>query len=71
MRSGQRWANGRILDDLDLTPGERVAQLRGYAEAEGLQPPPPPIPLPPIDEEDVRLVAWVAVAPSNRSRAVS
>lgn len=56
---------GQILDASGQTPADRVVQLRDYAAAEGLQPPPPPVPLPHIDEDDIRLVAWMAVSPAT------
>jgi hypothetical protein len=56
---------GRILDDTAVPVAERVLALRALVDAEGLEAPPPPEPLPPIELEDVRLVAWTAVIPTR------
>ena len=56
---------GRILEDDGLSLSDKAVQLRSLVDAEGLEAPPPPVPLPPIDEDDVRLVAWMAVLPSR------
>jgi hypothetical protein len=67
----QRWPYrisrdvGRILDDEDLGPADRVEALRALVAEEGLEPPPPPVPLAPVTEEDVRLVAWMAITPAR------
>jgi len=53
---------GGILDG-DGSSSDKVDRLRTLVDAEGLQPPPPPNPLPPVSEEDIRLVAWMAVTP--------
>ncbi|HEY3334964.1 MAG TPA: hypothetical protein VGK16_06960, partial [Candidatus Limnocylindrales bacterium] len=56
---------GRILDDEVVPISERIVALRALVEAEGLEAPPPPEPLPPIEEDEVRLVAWMAVIPTR------
>jgi hypothetical protein len=56
---------GRIIDDVDRALPDRIVALRALVEAEGLEAPPPPVPLPPIEEEAVRLVAWMAVIPAR------
>lgn len=52
---------GRILDDPNLDNRARIGRLRDLAGEEGLSPPPPPVALMPVTEEEIRLVAWVAV----------
>ena len=44
---------------------DRIVALRALVEEEGLEAPPPPVPLPPIEEDEVRLVAWMAVIPAR------
>jgi hypothetical protein len=56
---------GRILEDANLTVSDRIVALRKVVDEEGLQAPPPPVPLPPIEEDEVRLVAWMAVIPAR------
>ena len=56
---------GRILDDTKTSVEERIVALRDLVSAEGLQAPPPPQALPPIEEEEIRLVAWMAVIPAR------
>jgi len=66
----QRWPYriarevGHILEG-DGSATDKVDGLRALVEAEGLQAPPPPQPLPFILEEDIRLVAWMAVIPGR------
>ena len=45
-------------------PREQAAAIAAKVEAQGLEPSPPPEPLPPITEEDVHLVCWLAIQPS-------
>ena len=54
---------GQIIDDELVPVADRVAKLQQLVQREGLEAPPPPVPLPPIDEDEVRLVAWMAVTP--------
>jgi Helicase conserved C-terminal domain/PLD-like domain/SNF2-related domain len=67
----QRWPlrisreAGKILDDGTVSSADQVGRLKDLVDAEGLQAPPPPSPLPPIQEDDVRLVAWMAVIPAR------
>ena len=56
---------GRILDDGEVSSADKVSKLRDLVDAEGLLAPPPPIPLPAISEDDIRLVAWMAVIPTR------
>jgi Helicase conserved C-terminal domain/SNF2-related domain/PLD-like domain len=56
---------GRILDDTDRPVSDRIVALRKVVDEEGLQAPPPPVPLPAIEEDEVRLVAWMAVIPAR------
>jgi hypothetical protein len=56
---------GRILDSTERSEEERILALRDLVSAEGLQAPPPPLTLPPIEEEEIRLVAWMAVIPAR------
>lgn len=56
---------GQILDDSTRTVPDRVVALQTLVTAEGLEAPPPPVPLPPIEEDEVRLVAWMAVIPTR------
>jgi len=66
----QRWPYriarevGRIVDG-DGPPADKVDSLRALVDAEGLQAPPAPRPLPSILEEDIRLVAWMAIIPGR------
>lgn len=53
---------GRILNEGGSVADQAVA-LRALVVGEGLEAPPPPVPLPPIGEDEVRLVAWMAVTP--------
>ena len=43
------------------TDADRIRLLAELVAAEGLEAPPAPVPLPPVEEEDIRLVAWMAV----------
>jgi superfamily II DNA or RNA helicase len=55
-----------IRDAIRAHPEDPVEQVRAVAlvVAElGLEPSPPPEPLPPITEEDVHLVCWLAITP--------
>jgi hypothetical protein len=56
---------GRILDDTKKSVEERILALRDLVNAEGLQAPPPPQALPAIEEEEIRLVAWMALIPAR------
>ena len=56
---------GSILDDATRPVADLISQLKDLVDAEGLQAPPPPTPLPPIDEDEIRLVAWMAVIPAR------
>lgn len=56
---------GRILDDPSLDDRARVARLRDLANDEGLSPPPPPVALTPVTEDEIRLVAWMAITPEH------
>lgn len=56
---------GRILEEPDVAAPERVRRLRELADAEGLSPPPPPVALPYVAEDEIRLVAWMAVVPER------
>jgi superfamily II DNA or RNA helicase len=50
-------------------PAEQVTALAAAVEELGLEPSPPPEPLPPIVDEDVYLVCWVAITPTEASDA--
>jgi hypothetical protein len=56
---------GSILEDSPGGVANQIARLRDLVDAEGLQAPPPPTPLPPIEEDEIRLVAWMAVIPAR------
>ena len=62
----QRWPY-RISRDVGeilakaIPEAERIRLLAELVAAEGLEAPPPPVPLPPVEEEEIRLVAWMAV----------
>ncbi len=51
----------QILNQENATAHRTTQQLAAFVRERGLQPWRPPAPLPPIDEEDVTLVAWMAV----------
>ena len=51
----------RALLNRDDASETKVARLRDLARNLGLRPPEPVDPLPPVDEEEVHLVAWMAV----------
>jgi superfamily II DNA or RNA helicase len=46
-------------------PGEQVAAVAAVVEELGLEPSPPPEPLPPIVDDDVYVVCWVAITPEG------
>ena len=50
-----------VVNNDGLSNRDRVEKLQGIAEEYGLSLPKPPEPLPPVSQEDVRLVAWMAV----------
>jgi hypothetical protein len=56
---------GQILDDATRSAADQISALRDLVAAEGLQAPPPPTPLPAIDADEIRLVAWMAVIPTS------
>jgi hypothetical protein len=68
-RLNARW-DRRIVNAIrdivrsDHAAGTRIAELAEYVRDEGLPIPEPPKPLPPVEKSDVRLVCWMAVAPS-------
>ncbi len=49
----------------DRPARERVALLAEYVKEEGLPLPEPPEPLPPVEQDDIRLVCWMAVRPPD------
>ncbi|MHB8190483.1 MAG: hypothetical protein ACYDHP_08740 [Ferrimicrobium sp.] len=51
-----------VLNDERTTPREKIEQLTEVADTFGLSVTPIAKPLVPIDRDDVRLVAWMAVA---------
>ena len=53
----------RTLRDDSLPVPEKLEQLKATIEASGIEPPVIPEPLPPISEEDISLVCWMAVVP--------
>ena len=58
-------ARGRADPRRRRSDSPRDRALRDLVDAEGLQAPPPPEPLPPITEDEIRLVAWMAVIPER------
>jgi superfamily II DNA or RNA helicase len=44
-------------------PAEQAAAIAAKVEELGLEPSPPPEPLPPIADDDVHLVCWLAISP--------
>jgi hypothetical protein len=54
-----------IMNDPKLQPAKKVEALREMAKQFGLQPRPPAATLPKVDIEDVQLVAWMAVVPTD------
>lgn len=53
----------RMLEKEDLEPDERAQRIKGLADELDLKPYVSPDPRPPASEEDVQLVAWLAVGP--------
>lgn len=51
----------RAILNAEDTAARKVERLRDFAREVGLKPPEPVEPLPPVAEEDVHLVAWMAV----------
>jgi hypothetical protein len=49
-------------------PIEQATAIAATVEELGLQPSPPPEPLPPITDDDVHLVCWLAIAPQENPR---
>jgi hypothetical protein len=49
-------------------PLEQVGQVAHLVTELGLEPAPPPKPLPEIENEDVHLVCWLAIKPSDKPR---
>jgi hypothetical protein len=54
-----------IMNDPKLQPAKKVEALREMAKQFGLQPRPPAARLPKVEIEDVQLVAWMAVVPTD------
>ncbi|MGC8466531.1 MAG: hypothetical protein ACP5O0_11510, partial [Acidimicrobiales bacterium] len=50
-----------VVNDDGLSNRDKVEKLQGIAEEYGLSLPKPSEPLSPVSQEDVRLVAWMAV----------
>jgi superfamily II DNA or RNA helicase len=47
-------------------PVEQASAIAAKVEELGLEPSPPPEPLPPITDDDVHLVCWLAIVPTER-----
>ena len=56
-----------IYEDKTLGPVERSRELVERVEDLGLQPFEAPDPLPPIEEDEVKLICWVVVAPEEQA----
>ena len=56
-----------VYEQEDLGPVEKSRQLVSKVDDLGLQPYEAPDPLPPIDEQEVKLVAWMVIAPMGGS----
>ncbi|WP_201294721.1 helicase-related protein [Nocardiopsis sp. FR4] len=54
-----------ILADQHTTDKEKARALHTFAESNGLTPPPRVQPLPPAEKEDIHLVCWIAITPSE------
>lgn len=54
----------RLVLSRDTTPTEKVNELALLAREEGMRPAPAPEPLPEITDDDVHLVAWLAIVPT-------
>jgi hypothetical protein len=52
-------------EDDDLAPVEKSRVLVDRIEDLGLQPFEAPDPLPPIEEDEVKLICWMAIAPDE------
>lgn len=60
---GRRFENElRKIYRLELTPEEKTRELLEKVEELGLQPFSPPEPLPPIEENEIKLVCWLAIS---------
>ena len=70
---GRRYENElrEVYEQEDLDPVEKSRQLVAKIDDLGLQPYEAPDPLNPIDEEEVKLVAWMVIVPTdNEGRAI-
>jgi hypothetical protein len=54
----------------EIDPVEKTRQLYKKIVDLGLQPYEAPEPFPPIEEEEIKLVCWMAVAPEDRLATV-
>ncbi|MDV7351052.1 helicase-related protein [Halorubrum distributum] len=57
-----------VFEDESLGPIEKSRQLVGRVEDLGLQPFDAPDPLPPIQEDEVKLICWMVVSPEENSK---
>jgi superfamily II DNA or RNA helicase len=55
----------RAIMGSEISEEDKADELAGVVEEFGLEPEPIPDPLPEIDDEDVHLIAWMAIVPSE------
>ena len=60
----------RGIPNKQLKDDDRLQEIIGLLDAEGIQPTPDPEPLPAVNKSQVRLAAWMAVSKGRVSNAL-